>query len=97
MKMKMFYGDYKNYMDGAPTENYNSETKEITVTMNKMALYGYLVGKFKISEIIADGIVNIGFKMGFKELLENIENGPKDAPMRDEAIKGLNIVINESF
>lgn len=90
MKMIVTYADYKNHFDGAVKENYNEETKTITVKASKESLYSYLIGK-GISHSSAIGVANFAIKAGVQVLKSNIEKQPESAE-KQEVLKAIELI-----
>lgn len=88
--MIVTYADYKNHFDGAVKENYNEETKTITVTASKLGLLSYLKGK-GISSSSATGVSNFAIKAGVQVLKSNIEKQP-ESPEKQEILKAIELI-----
>lgn len=94
MKIIVTYADYKKHFEGSVKENYNEETKTITVKVSKESLYSYLVGK-GISHSSAIGVANFSIKAGVQVLKANIENQPESAE-KEEILKAIEMIKEES-
>lgn len=90
MKMIVTYADYKNHFDGSAKENYNEETKTITVTADKSGLFSYLYGK-GISSSSAMGVATFALKAGVETLRANIEKQPESAE-KQEILKAIELI-----
>ena len=90
MKIIVAYADYKNHFAGAVKENYNEETKTITVKATKESLYSYLLGK-GISHSSAIGVANFAIKAGVQVLKANIEKQPESAE-KQEILKAIELI-----